>query len=82
MSGQIVLYDYLCEACNWNGEKYATYAERDSQLCPCCEYQGYLRRIVSAPHVYIAGKDRADATTADLLGIPEKELPSGLRTKK
>lgn len=75
------LYDYVCVACEWGGERNVRIADRDKQACVCGKR---LHRMTAAPYGRVAGRPvqggGADRFTADMLGIPLKELPSGLKT--
>lgn len=75
------LYDYRC-TCGWQGELQLPIDERDRAVCPNC-----LRtpeRQLAAPMGKMAGVTLkgggADRFTAEMLGIPVKDLPPGLRT--
>lgn len=76
-------YDYKC-VCGWSGTRYPAIDDRDKVLCPEC-----LRRptrLLAAPLFKIDGRvtpgGGPDRFTADMLGIPLKELPEGLKTKR
>lgn len=76
-------YDYKCDACALEFERAVPVDERDGQPCHKC---GRLaRRMLSAPLFRFKGRvtpgGGPDRFTADMLGIPLKELPEGLRTK-
>lgn len=75
------IFDYRC-TCGWSGELVRAVDERDSALCPNCTRTP--ERLVAAPLFRFAGRvtpgGGPDRFTADMLGIPLKELPSGLRT--
>lgn len=77
------LYDYKCPTCYWKGERNPKIKDRDFQDCLVCNAR--LTRLVSAPMGRIAGRPvqggGPDRFTADMLGVPLKELPSGLRTQ-
>ena len=78
------LYDYVCPACGWAGEGVVPINMRDNVFCTPCSVR--MERQVAAPLGRIAGKPvqggGADRFTADMLGIPLKELPDGLREDK
>ena len=74
-------YDFECGRCSWANELVVPMDDRDRQRCPTCNTK--LTRNVSAPLVKTIGVPQGggpDRFTADMLGIPLKELPSGLRT--
>lgn len=75
------IYDYRC-ACGWTGELWGVIGERDNMACPRCARP--LERLLAAPMGKMAGQvakgGGADRFTADMLGIPLKELPASLRT--
>jgi len=78
----VPIYPYVC-MCGWDGELYAPIFSRDGQVCPRCQ-QPLMRQLsVPAPHqvrgrvVQGGGPDRF---TADMLGVPLKELPAGLKS--
>lgn len=77
------IYDFYCPQCRASSEYNVPIAGRDQALCPNCSTR--LDRLLSAPLGRIAGQitpgGGPDRFTADVLGIPLKELPSGLRTK-
>lgn len=77
------LYDYSC-ACGWAGEANVPIQGRDQALCPECGHR--LDRLLSAPMGRIAGRvvqgGGPDRFTADVLGIPLKELPDGLKADR
>lgn len=78
-----MIYEYRCPRCGWAGERISAMSHRDLQHCPQCDAP--LERQVSVPSpaqfkgrvVQGGGPDRF---TADVMGIPLKDLPSGLRT--
>lgn len=76
-------YDCYCTKCGWVGERTVKVAERDRIPCERCNY--LLARAPAAPMGRMAGQygkgGGPDRFTADMLGIPLKELPSGLRTE-
>lgn len=80
------LYDYEC-GCGWSGEMQVPISERDRMICPRCKGQFFhkMTRKLAAPMGRMAGQvvqgGGPDRLTADALGIPLKELPSGLKTK-
>ena len=75
-------YDFYCPHCGWSSEQIVPIRDRDNMLCPSCI--SLLQRRLAAPLGKIAGTvtpgGGPDRFTADMLGIPPKELPSGLRT--
>ena len=77
------IYDYACSSCDWRGERQTRIAHRHEQVCGLCSAPLTLQ--VSAVYGRIAGQivqgGGPDRFTADALGIPLKELPSGLKTK-
>lgn len=77
-------YDYVCERCQRREERVVPIVERDAQNCPPCGVP--MRRLLAAPLGRMAGVapqgGGPDRFTADMLGIPLKELPSGLRSDK
>jgi hypothetical protein len=56
--------------------------QRDAQICPNCRRRP--ERQLAAPMGKMAGQvargGGADRFTADMLGVPMKELPEGLKT--
>lgn len=74
-------YTYDCE-CGAQSERLLAIGDRDNQVCSGC--LGIMTRRVAAPLFRFAGRvtpgGGPDKFTADMLGIPLKELPSGLRT--
>lgn len=78
-------YDFYCEDCWWEGERCVPIAERDKQGCDECFNPEPLKREVAAPLFRFKGVTTKgggpDKFTADMLGIPLKELPSGLKTE-
>lgn len=79
------IYDYSCGRCGWNGELMSTVGERDSMACPRCGCLEPLERALSAPLFRFAGRvtpgGGPDKFTADMLGVPLKDLPDPLRTE-
>ena len=74
----MITYDYRCPQCNTLQERRVRLHERDDQRCMC----GLLLvRQMAAPRLKFGNRNDADQFTADALGIPVKELPSGLKTK-
>ena len=75
-------YDYHCDHCNLDEERCPEIAKRDEQTCNRCGDP--LRRMLSAPlfkfHGRVTKGGGMDRFTADMLGVPLKELPPGLRT--
>ena len=78
------IYAYECPACFRTDEKILPVAERDTQQV--CECGKPLVRVQKAGFVRMPGGNSrinyADQFTADALGIPVGELPSGLHTPK
>lgn len=81
------LYDYKCRGCGWAGELCVPIDERDFQFCPDSlpgVFRTLLDRQMAAPMGRIAGRipqgGGPDRFTADVLGIPLKELPAGLKS--
>lgn len=76
------VYPYTCAACGWQDDKIVELLSRDYVACPRCE--ALMTRRLSAPLFRIAGRvtpgGGPDKFTADALGIPLKDLPSGLKT--
>ena len=79
------LYDYKCTGdCGRTIELAVAYAYRDAPFaCPTCG--GEMERQMPAPMGRVAGRvvdgGGPDRFTADVMGIPLKDLPAGLRTK-
>lgn len=75
------LYDYRC-TCGWRGELQLPIAERNNGICPNCLRRP--ERQLAAPMGKMAGQvargGGADRFTAEMLGVPVKELPPALRT--
>ncbi len=75
------IYAYRC-TCGWSGDLVRPIDGRDSAHCPNCTR--YPERLLSAPLFKFAdgrvtpggGPDRF---TADMLGVPLKELPAPLK---
>ena len=76
-------YEFACARCGWGAHDLVVpIIARDRQHCPECGEK--LSRRVAAPLVKTIGVPQGggpDRFTADMLGIPLKELPVGLRTK-
>lgn len=76
-------YGYHCDACRTYEERVVPIVERNHQACETCGHD--LKRVLSAPLFKFAGRvtpgGGPDRFTADMLGIPMKELPAGLRTE-
>lgn len=74
-------YDFYCRPCGVSTTFRVPVDERDSQTCPYCK--GALERGVAAPLFKFTGRvtpgGGPDRFTADMLGIPLKELPDGLK---
>ena len=73
----MLTYDYKCEQCDNLQERRVEFRVRDHQRCVCGLR---LVRQMVAPKIR-AMLGTPDQFTADALGIPLKELPSGLKTK-
>ena len=75
-------YDYTCGPCNLGTTLVVAVDERDSQACRYCGAP--LKRGLAAPLFKFSGRvtkgGGPDKFTADMLGIPLKELPEGLKT--
>lgn len=76
------IYDFYCPGCGYSGEHNVPMQGRDQAKCPNCANR--LDRLLAAPLGKIAGQvvqgGGPDRFTADMLGIPLKELPEGLKT--
>lgn len=77
----MITYEYCCPKCKGLEAKLVPLHERDDQRCRFC---GALTvRQMAAPMVRIAGRvvsgGGPDRFTADMLGIPLKELPESLK---
>lgn len=83
-STDMPLYDYTCPTCGWANELYAPVFGRDGMACPRC--QNHLHREMAAPMGRMAGQygkgGGPDKFTADMMGIPLKELPPALKADK
>lgn len=77
------IYSYRCPKCGWAGDLHAPVDLRDEHYCVSCET--HMNRLVAAPLFRFAGRTTngggPDKFTADMLRIPVKDLPEGLRTK-
>lgn len=75
------VYQYRC-TCGHSDERILGVYDRDNQVCPGC--MRTMERQLSAPLFRFAGRvapgGGPDKFTADMLGIPLHDLPSGLRT--
>lgn len=78
----MITYDYRCPQCGKQPPRMVTYNLRDDQCCNVCGLR--LKRQLSAPMGRVAGQvpkgGGPDRFTADMLGIPLKELPEGLKS--
>ena len=78
-------YEYQCRKCGWGGDRVVRIADRDKQHCQTIVCDAPLERQVAAPLGRVMGVipkgGGPDRFTADMLGIPLKELPEGLKTK-
>ena len=77
------VYEYHCTSCHWNAERIVPVDERDKQVCNMCGDP--LGRLLSRPapaqfRGRVVSGGGPDRFTADVMGIPLKELPSGLRS--
>ncbi len=76
-------YDLKCGCCLRRYSRNVPIDERHNQRCSHCDQPLALQ--MSAPLFRFKGVPTKgggpDKFTADMLGIPLKELPSGLRTK-
>lgn len=76
------VYDFYCPGCGWEGERTCTIEQRDKQYCENGSYAPMKRRISSALFKFtgrVTPGGGPDRFTADMLGIPLKELPDGLK---
>lgn len=77
-------YAYRCPNCKCPIERVVPITRRDLQTCGVCGSK--LNRELAAPLFKISGRvtpgGGPDKFTADMLGLPLKELPEGLRTEK
>ena len=78
-------YDYQCRHCMRVEERVVPIAERHAQNCGVCGDPMTLV-LERAPLSKFTGRvtpgGGPDRFTADVMGIPLKELPSGLRTRE
>jgi predicted nucleic acid-binding Zn ribbon protein len=78
-----ILYDYMCPACGWQGELAVPSEFRDVQHCRTTECQMKLVRQLAAPMGRMWGVvpngGGPDRFTADMMGIPLKDLPKDLK---
>lgn len=76
-------YDFFCRQCVINTTFISSVELRDEQ--PCIHCGKVLERRLAAPLFKFTGRvtpgGGPDRFTADMLGIPLKELPDGLKTK-
>ena len=77
-------YEYRCPTCGKEHMMVVKIDERGGQKCDCGTL---LERIVSVPaQAQFRGRvvkgGGPDRFTADVMGIPLKDLPSGLRTQR
>ena len=79
----MITYDYCCPNCKRLEERFVQLHNRDDQVCSLCGVPTV--RQMPAPMGRIAGRvvqgGGPDRFTADMMGIPLKELPEGLKTK-
>lgn len=80
------LYDVKCAHCQWQGEIRAKLiATQDALYCPVCDTPNLEKVFLKAPLGRMKGVipkgGGPDKFTADMLGVPLKDLPPGLRTK-
>lgn len=77
-------YDYQCRHCMRVEERVVPMVERHVQNCTVCGDPMTLV-LTRAPLGRIAGQvvqgGGPDRFTADMLGLPLKDLPEGLKTK-
>lgn len=78
-------YVHVCQTCGMSQEVVRRIAERDLPLpCVICP-ETNTKRLVGAPLFKFAGRvtpgGGPDRFTADMLGIPLKELPDGLKSE-
>lgn len=78
------IYGYRCYRCGFRGDLIRPVAERDD--CPDCpECPTVMTRELDAPLFRFAGRvtpgGGPDKFTADMLGVPLKDLPDPLRTE-
>lgn len=75
-------YNYHCDACRTHEERVVPIVMRNRQACETCGQD--LKIMLSAPLFRVAGRitpgGGPDRFTADMLGIPLKELPEGLKS--
>ena len=78
----MITYDYVCPQCGKQPPRIVHFDQRDEQDCKWCGLR--LQRQLSAPMGRVAGQvpkgGGPDRFTADMLGIPLKELPEGLKS--
>jgi hypothetical protein len=79
----VPIYDFFHD-CGWEGERQAPVSERDRMVCPRCLTGDPLKRRISGrPFGKLAGQvlqgGGGDRFTADMLGVPLKELPRELK---
>jgi putative FmdB family regulatory protein len=79
----VPIYSYRC-TCGWHGDLVQSVELRDQAHCPNCTRPP--ERQVSSPLFRFAGRvtpgGGPDRFTADMLGIPLKELPEGLKSDR
>ncbi len=78
------LYDYLCQTCAWREEKRIPLADFNmAQFCSKCGAP--TQRQISAVYGKMAGQivkgGGPDRFTADMMGVPLKELPPHLKAE-
>jgi len=75
-------YTYRCPKCDTYSERFTAMQYRHAQQCGVCSYT--LDIVPSVAMVKVAGAVAKgggfDRFTADMLGIPLKELPEPLKT--
>lgn len=78
------LYDVRCAHCQWQGEIQAHMDDDDAMYCPACDTPNLEKIHLRAPLGRMKGVipkgGGPDKFTADMLGVPLKDLPPGLRT--
>ena len=71
-------YKYHCHACGARFERMVTIDVRHGQYCGNCMSPATM--VLSVPHLRAVDADAPDRFTAEMLGIPLKDLPPGLKT--
>ena len=77
-------YVYRCPDCGLTVELVRRVAERD-MVTKCSADGAVMEKVIGAPLFKFAGRvtpgGGPDRFTADMLGIPLKELPDGLKSE-